>query len=294
MTHDPRLHLPLGSAAPAIGVRATSADWRDPALLAQSRLAGPDGWLERMRPSLDAYLTALVGAAVRGHAHGATPRCAGSGLCVPLRACARSGPCQRCLRWLTEHATTPGCWRQGYAPLGDAEWRLYADAAVAEWEAGGPEREAALARRGESGLYNPAVRRSGGGCRVGSASRWCGVGRCGSPGLTHPAWPPSVRPRRTRRSSATSWSAGCLWVRWAGGSPVGSCSQPVAQRPWPAAHASRWGTGPPASAHAVCPADGPLGPQSRRYLDTLLRNRTWTFAQRRRAVRVRAALWPGS
>ncbi|KAG2454831.1 hypothetical protein HYH02_000663 [Chlamydomonas schloesseri] len=90
----------------------------------------------------------------------------------------------------------------GYRALGDAEWAVYRDAALAEWEAGRPAREEQLAAVGQSGFHNP------------------------------------------RADEAYL--------------------QQLLER--------------------SIPEDAPLGPQSRRYLDTLIRNPTWTFAQRLQAV----------
>ncbi|KXZ44744.1 hypothetical protein GPECTOR_63g69 [Gonium pectorale] len=144
MTHDPRLHLPLGGLGPSPAVPPTSADWRDPAL---RRSEG--AWLEAMRPQLDAYLRAM-----------------------------------------------------SHRPLGDAEWAVYRDAALAEWEAGREAREDRLAATGESGFHNP------------------------------------------RADEAYL--------------------QQLLER-------------------SIAPGD-PLGGASRRYLDTLIRNPSWTFAQRLQAV----------
>ncbi|KAG2440077.1 hypothetical protein HXX76_004191 [Chlamydomonas incerta] len=90
----------------------------------------------------------------------------------------------------------------GYRALGDAEWSVYRDAALAEWEAGAPAREEQLAAAGQSGFHNPRA--------------------------------DEVYLQQLLESAI--------------------------------------------------PEDAPLGPQSRRYLDTLIRNPTWTFAQRLQAV----------
>ncbi|KAG2495327.1 hypothetical protein HYH03_006597 [Edaphochlamys debaryana] len=90
----------------------------------------------------------------------------------------------------------------GHAPLGEAEWGVYREAALAEWEAARGEREAQQAAAGQSGFFNPRA------------------------------------------------DEAYLWEMLEQGIKEGD----------------------------------PLGPQSRRYLDTLLRNPSWSFAQRRQAV----------
>ncbi|GLC77529.1 hypothetical protein PLESTF_001951200 [Pleodorina starrii] len=90
----------------------------------------------------------------------------------------------------------------GHRPLGEAEWTVYRDAALEEWEAGRAEREERVAAAGQSGFFNPR--------------------------------------------------ADEVYL------------QQMLER--------------------GIPTGDPLGPQSRRYLDTLLRNSSWSFAQRRQAV----------
>ncbi|GFR42119.1 hypothetical protein Agub_g2962 [Astrephomene gubernaculifera] len=148
MTHDPRLHMPLGAAGPsassASASRPTSASWSLPELR-----RGEAAWLEDMRPQLDAYLQAM-----------------------------------------------------GYRRLGDAEWGVYRDTALAEWDTGRAAREEKVAAAGQSGFFNPRA--------------------------------DEVYLQQLLEEN-------------------------------------------------IAPED-PLGPQSRRYLDTLTRNRTWNFAQRKQAV----------
>lgn len=50
---------------------------------------------------------------------------------------------------------------QGHRPLGDAEWTVYRDAALEEWEARRAAREAEAAEAGASGFFNPRVRHEG-------------------------------------------------------------------------------------------------------------------------------------